>query len=367
MISSILLFVVVLSILVLVHEFGHFVTALWIGAKVEEFGVGFPPRAVSFVRRGIRYSLNWIPLGGFVKIKGESGSDRGDADSFASKPLWKRFVVLSAGVAMNFALAAILLTVGFATGIPHVIEGDLPATAQVSQQAVSVVTVVEGSAAAEAGLLPGDQIVSVDGHMFSVAEDAHAYIEEHIEGSMVVMVERGDDFFSYDITATELAEANGDRVLGIGLLTTGLVSYPWYLAPVKGVVATALFTKEILIAFGQLIGNLIVKQEVSVDLSGPVGIAVLTGEVAKLGFSYLIQFTALLSINLAVINFLPFPALDGGRAFFLLVEKLIGRPVKASIEAVAHNVGFAMLMMLVILVTYRDVVRFGDELLGIFR
>lgn len=364
MFSSIILFLVVLSVLVLVHEAGHFFTALWMGAKVEEFGVGFPPRAWSRVKNGIRYSINWIPLGGFVKIKGESGADSHDPDSFASKPAWKRFIVLAAGVTMNFLLAVVLLSVGYGIGMPQVVDDTLSAQAHVREEKVHVVNVAEASPAATAGIEPGDELQSIDAQNFETAEEAQKYIQAHADNEMTIVVKRGEEYFTYAATPIELAEAEGRKVLGIGLIQTGIVSYPLYLAPIKGFETTVYFTKEIIIAFYDLIKNLIVHQEVAVDLSGPVGIAVMTGEVAKLGLSYLIQFAAVLSINLAVINFIPFPALDGGRVLFLLIEKLRGKPVNARIEAVVHNLGFALLMTLVILITYRDLVRFGGELFG---
>ncbi|MEK7105132.1 MAG: RIP metalloprotease RseP [Patescibacteria group bacterium] len=355
--GSVILFLVVLSVLVLVHEAGHFFTALWIGAKVEEFGVGFPPRALSKIKNGIRYSINWIPLGGFVKIKGESGADRTDPDSFGSKPAWKRFIVLIAGVAMNVILAAVLFSIGYGIGMPQVID-DLAPSAHVRDEMIYVVNVAEASPAGEAGIAAGDILQSIDSNTFASADEAQAYIQSHTDAAMTLVVKRDADFFTYTATPRELPEAEGRKVLGVGLVTTGVVSYPLYLAPVKGVEATIFFTKEILIAFYDLIKNLIIHQEVAVDLSGPVGIAVMTGEVAKLGFVYLLQFGALLSINLAVINVLPFPALDGGRILFLVIEKVIGRPVPSRVEGIVHSVGFMLLMALVVLVTYKDLVKF---------
>ncbi len=364
---SILLFIVILSVLVLVHEAGHFFTARWIGAQVEEFGVGFPPRAWSFVRKGVRYSLNWIPLGGFVKIRGESGDGRNDPLSFSSKPAWKRLVVLSAGVIMNFVLAAFLLAIGFMVGVPQAIESNLSSSAIVRERAIAVVQVAEGSAAALAGVQFGDEVASIDGAMFESAEEARTYIQAHLESEMQVTVKRGEEYFTYPMTATELEAADNARVLGIGLATSGVVSYPWYLAPIEGVKSAAFLTKEVVLAFYGLLKNLVVHQEVAVDLSGPIGIAVMTGEVAKLGFVYLLYFAALLSINLAVINFIPFPALDGGRALFVIIEKIKGSPVHEKFEATAHTVGFALLMILVVLVTYRDLVRFGGDILSVFK
>lgn len=364
MFGSIILFLVVLSILVLAHEAGHFVTALWVGVKVEEFGVGFPPRAFSIIRKGIRYSINWIPLGGFVKIKGESGEDRHDPESFASKPAWKRFLVLVAGVVMNFVLAVVLLTIGSYVGMPQVVDGALAPQAHVREQVVNIIEVAKDSAASAAGMQAGDQLQSIDGNAFTKAEDAQNYIASHQESQMTLIVKRADAMYTYTATPSVIAESDGKKVLGLGLIGTGIVSYPWYLAPVQGVQVTFEFTKQILIAFYGLIKNLIIHQQVSVDLSGPVGIAVMTGEVARLGFVYLLQFAAVLSINLGVVNFIPFPALDGGRILFLVIEKIRRKPVEARIEAMVHNIGFLLLMGLVVLITYRDLVKFGGQLLG---
>ncbi len=354
--GSIILFLIVLSVLVLVHEAGHFFTALWIGAKVEEFGVGFPPRAWSKIKNGIRYSINWIPLGGFVKIKGESGADRTDPDSFGSKPAWKRFIVLIAGVTMNLLLAAVLLSVGYGIGLPQVLD-DLPASAHVREQQIYVADVAPESPASEVGLQSGDVLESIDNVAFVSAEEAQNYIQAHVDAEMTLRVKREQDVFTYLATPRELEIAGNKKVLGVGLVTTGVVSYPWYTAPVMGVEATVVYTREILRAFGDLLLNLVVHQRVSADLSGPVGIAAMTGQVAKMGFTYLLQFAALLSINLAVINVLPLPALDGGRILFVAIEKIIRRPVSTRIEGTVHAAGFALLMILVVVITFKDITK----------
>lgn len=358
MISAIIIFLIVLSVLVLVHEAGHFFTAIWTGAKVEEFGVGFPPRAWSWVRKGIRYSINWIPLGGFVRIKGESGQDRQDPDSFANKPAWKRLIVLAAGVVMNIVLAAFLLSFGALIGTPQVIDPpELSAKAIVRDQAIRVIEVAPGSAAELSGVAAGDELVSIDGQVFASADLAREYIGTHLDQAMALEIVRGAETLAYTVTPTALPEADGQKMLGVGLVETGIVSYPWYLAPLQGIMSTMILTHDIALAFWDLLFGLVTRAEVAVELSGPVGIAVMTGEVAKMGLAYLIQFAAILSINLAIINILPFPALDGGRILFLLVEKLRGKPVSAQVEGWVHAAGFALLMVLVVLVTYQDVVR----------
>jgi regulator of sigma E protease len=360
---TLLLFLAVLSILVFVHEFGHFLTAKKMGMKVEEFGFGFPPRAWSFRRGGTDYSINWIPLGGFVKIKGESGEDRDHPDSFAGKPAWKRLAVLVAGVTMNLVLAAVLLSIGFMVGLPTVVDGEVSPHARLTDETVRIVTVLPESPAGDAGVASGDILLSIDGQTFADADAARAYITAHSTQEIEFALKRQDEYITARMTAEELPEV-GTLGVGVGLVKTASVAYPWYLAIVNGVIATGVFTWEVVKAFADLLTNLIVRQEVSVDLSGPVGIAVMTGQAAALGVVYLLQFTALLSINLAVVNILPFPALDGGRVLFLAIEKFRRKPVNERIEALVHNLGFAFLMGLVILVTYRDLVRFGDQILG---
>ena len=362
--GTIILFIVVLSLLVFVHELGHFLMAKRMGMKVEEFGFGFPPRLFGIRRGGTDYSVNWIPLGGFVKIKGESGDHKHDHDSFASKKAWKRFVVLIAGVTMNVVLAAMLLSIGFMAGLPSVVYEALPDNAVVTDESILIMSVLDGSPAAEAGFTAGDEIVSIDSQVFEYDIEAREYIQAEGLGGVSVVVEKTDGTHrTYDVSSTYLEEIEKDG-LGIGFVSTGIVSYPFFSAIGHGVTSTVTITYEVAKAFYQLIRNLIVRQEVGIELSGPVGIAVMTGEVAALGLIYLLQFTAILSINLAIINVFPFPALDGGRILFLIIEKLRGRAVDERVEAVVHNTGFLLLMFLVVLVTFRDFLTFGDQILG---
>jgi regulator of sigma E protease len=362
--GTLLLFIIVLSLLVFVHELGHFLVAKKTGMKVEEFGFGFPPRLFGVKRGDTIYSINWIPLGGFVRIKGESGDHKGDPDSFASKKVWQRFSVLIAGVAMNFVLAAMLFSIGFMMGLPQVIDERLPASARVSDSELTIMTVVEGSPAAKVGIQQGDVIATIDGQVFTSADDARVYIAKESSDGIILQVKgQNGQEKTYKLASELLKEVNVTGV-GIGFIQTGLVSYPFFQAIVQGVGATAAFTAEVFKAFAGMIASLATGHGIGVDLSGPVGIAVITGQVAALGLVYLLQFTALLSINLAVINALPFPALDGGRILFLLIEKLRGKAVNEKMEITAHNLGFMLLMVLVVLVTYKDFVNFGDEILS---
>lgn len=362
--GTLLLFIIVLSLLVFVHELGHFVMAKRMGMKVEEFGFGFPPRLWGVKRGETMYSINWIPLGGFVKIKGESGEQAQDQDSFASKPAWKRFVVLIAGVAMNLVLAAVLFSIGYMSGLPSIIDESLPSSARIESQEITVMQVVEGSPAAEAGVVSGDVIASLDGQVLSSDVEARDYFAANAADGVDVLVQKSDEsYVTYSLTS-EYLESVDTTGVGIAFVSTGLVSYPFFQAIGQGIYTTYQFTVEILKAFGGLIADLVIRQEVAVDLSGPVGIAVMTGQVAAMGLIYLLQFTAVLSINLAIINVLPFPALDGGRILFLLIEKLRGRAVDQKVEVAVHNLGFMLLMVLVVLVTYKDFVTFGDQIWG---
>jgi len=361
--GTIIIFLAVLSILVLVHEIGHFITARKLGCKVEEFGIGFPPRLFVWKRKKdeIEYSINWIPLGGFVRIKGESGLFRSHRDSFSSKPIWKRFVILFAGVVMNFLLAAVLLSFGFMTGIPTALDDALPEGARVSDAAVRVSTVLPDTPAEAAGLKMGDQIITVNDQTFTDAEATRIYISQQNDQDIDFLVLRNGQEHLLSITPEYVEEIESVGV-GTGLITTGFVTFPVHKAIYHGFSTAARYTVIIVVAIFEILRNLITGQGVGIDLSGPVGIAVMTGEVARLGLSYLIQFTAILSINLAVINILPLPALDGGRILFLLIEAIRRKPVDERIEAIVHNSGFILLMGLVVLITYRDLVRFGDQI-----
>jgi len=362
MLVTIIIFIAILSLLVFVHEFGHFITAKKAGIHVEEFGFGFPPRMLGVMRDKTIYSINWIPLGGFVRIKGESGEHARDKDSYASKSIPKKITILCAGVLMNVLLAWCLLSVGYLIGVPQVVE-DLPSFARVSDTRVRVVSVLKDSPAYKAGLEPGDAVTSIDGTLITEIDVFRAYTASHAGAPVVLAIEAGKGPKEVRLVP-QILKDTGRVGIGVALMKTGLVSYPLYYAPLEGARAVYSITADIFTAFGGLLRDLVVQKPVSVDFSGPVGIAVVTGEIAKMGFRYLLQFTALLSINLAFVNILPFPALDGGRVLFLLIEWARGKAVDRRVESVVHNIGFALLMILVLVVTYRDIVRFGGDFLS---
>jgi len=349
-----IIFIVVLSLLVLVHEFGHFWTAKKMGMSVGEFGFGFPPRAWSITYKGTVYSINWLPLGGFVKIKGENGEFRNDPDSFVSKKPWQRFIVLAAGVIMNFLLAVVLLSFGFMVGLPQSVEG--LKGAQISDQKLQVIEVLKGSPAEAADLKIGDDLKTINGRQLSTAADLTEQAKTLLDQKASLVVLRDGQNLTKTVDVKVLT-ATGKPGIGVGLMATGIVRYSPLRAIWEGFRSTINLTGQMISGFYQLIKGVILGKGPGMEVSGPIGIAVMTGEVARLGFAYLIQFTALLSINLAVINFLPFPALDGGRAIFVILEKIRRKPVSQKIEGIFHTVGFALLMLLVVIVTFKDIVR----------
>ena len=350
---SVLLFIVILSFLVIAHEWGHFYSARKFGIGVEEFGVGFPPRAWSKVVNGIRYSINWLPLGGFVKIKGEDGQHAEDADSFINQKAWKRFIVLVAGVVMNFLVAAILLGVGFIFGLPQDSTGVDPSL--VSDKKVQILSVVDGYPAQLAGLKSGDTLISFNNTPITSVESVVTTAQPLENQEVLLVYKRNNEVITTPVTVKKITET-GKPGIGVALLESGIVTYPWYRAIPQGFITAGEMTKDIAVGFVSLIKNLATGNKVG-GVAGPVGIAVMTGEVASLGWAHLLSFTAMLSLNLAVLNMIPFPALDGGRVLFIIIEKLTGRKVNRSIEGVVHAMGFLLLMLLIIVVTFKDVVR----------
>jgi regulator of sigma E protease len=338
--------------LVLVHEFGHFIVAKKSGMQVDEFGFGFPPRLFGIKKGGTLYSVNLLPLGGFVKIAGENNEDYENPKSFVNKSFFARFFTLAAGVIMNFLLACVLLTIGFGIGLPtEVPQGlTLPARATIKESSLTIVEVVKDSPAAKAGLLEGDMIAAIDGKPFANVDDLITYVKSRAGNNLDFEIKRGsEDFHKQVFSRTD--PPSGQGAIGIAPAMVGRISFPWYYAPVVGFNASVRLVENTFSGFY----HLFVKGEGFGSVGGPVKIASMTGQVAKLGFPYLIQFAALLSINLAVLNIIPFPALDGGRILFLVIEKIRGKKNNQKIEQWFNTAGFALLLLLIIFITVRDV------------
>lgn len=354
---TLIAFIAVLAILVLAHEWGHFTAARRLGIAVEEFGVGFPPRLTSFLRGSTRYSINLLPLGGFVKLKGEGGEAREELDSFAAQKPWRRAVVLVAGVGMNIVTAWVLLSLSLVIGVPTALS-DAEVT-HASDVAIQVIGVAPGSPADNAGIITGDSIKKADNVPINRIGELQNYLRGRSGQPVSLTLDRAGQSLSVIATPTILDGSAGQPAIGVSLVHSGMLRYPWYTAVARGAQDTWNLTGQILSAFGHLFRDLIIRGSVPQDIAGPVGIAVLTGQVVELGFIYLLQFTALLSLNLAIINIFPFPALDGGRLLFVVLEKLRRKPVSQRVEGLAHQIGFSILIALVLIVTYRDIVRLG--------
>lgn len=377
MFLTVIIFLAILSLLVFVHELGHFATARFFGVKCEEFGMGLPPRAIGWQKKdghwrwifGNRevtagepmvYSLNWIPIGGFVKIKGENGEAELETDSFGAKKIWQRNLILSAGVTMNVLLCVVLLSVGFMIGMPQAADLNDGGIA-VSPNQVQISQVLDGYPAAGADIRVGDVIVAIDGQVIADSAELRQKLSQKENQEVAVLIKRNGEEMEKKVTIVKKEELVG---LGVGIIDVGITRYPVHLAIIKGAEATWNWLVLIISALWGLLKQLLgVGPAMGLEFSGPVGIAVLTGQAAKLGWVYLLQFAAMLSLNLAIINILPFPALDGGRILFLTIGKLRGQMINPKWENFSHNAGFILLMALIVFITYRDLLKYGGKML----
>ena len=358
-ISTIITFIIILGILVFVHELGHYFAAKKSGMQVEEFGFGFPPRMFGIKKGETIYSVNWIPIGGFVKIAGEDGGEGSNPRSFANQTFLKRFITLIAGVTMNIIFAWLVIMIAMGIGLPTVInEGDaLPASAIVDEPFIVFREVLVDSPAQLAGFKTGDSVKSVNGEQIDSLQEVQELTQLNLGKETKYVVSRGDETIEATLTP-RVSPPEGQGAMGVSLATVADVSYPWYEVPFRAVGATYNVVYSTISAFGTILGQWFSGESVGGQLSGPVGIAVLTRDVAQLGFIYLLQFTAVLSVNLAVINAIPFPALDGGRILFLIIEKIRGRKLPETAEQVANTLGFGLLLLLMVFVTIKDFGRF---------
>lgn len=359
MLLTVVVFVLVLGVLIFVHEFGHFIIAKREGLKVDEFGFGFPPRLLGIKKGETTYSINLIPIGGFVRILGEQGENPEDPKSFASKSPGIRAKIVGMGVVMNFLLAAFLLIIGFKVGLPTVVSDEEKDLKNIK---VQIMAVEKNSPAEAADFRIWDEIVFLDGNKVEKIKDVQDYIEKNKGKEIILTIKRGKDFLKKKVIPRE-NPPQGQGPLGVGLVRTGIISHPLYQAIWMGIKATVTMIVVIVVAFFNIIKELVTAGSITAEIAGPVGIAVITGQVAKMGWIYILNFTAILSINLGIINALPFPALDGGRLLFLLIEKIRGRKVDPKIENIIHTIGFILLILLIVLVTYRDIMKFGGRIL----
>ena len=350
-IITIVAFLGILAVLILAHELGHFITAKASRVKVDEFGLGFPPRLLSIKRGETRYSLNAIPLGGFVKMAGEE--DPKVPGSLASKSIGTRLLILSAGSLMNALLPLLLFSIAFM--VPHdTLAGQ-----------VVVEEVALNSPASSAGIESGDVILSINEKAVHNINDLQRNIYLNLGKEITLLIKHSDSTTEDIRVIPRWTPPEGEGAIGVAvrLLNPTVISqrYPFWKAIPMGagecIEAFVIFKNGIL---SMIIGA------TPVDVAGPVGIAHVTAEVAKAGISPLLEFAAFLSINLALINIFPLPALDGGRIVFVLLEWVRrGKRISPKTENVVHLIGFAMLMAAILIITYQDIIRIvsGESLL----
>ncbi len=355
-------FILVLVALIVVHELGHFFAAKWAGMRVDEFGIGYPPRAYTVARHnGTEYTLNWLPFGGFVKIFGEDESAEGGAkrtDSFVSKPHYVQALVLVAGILMNLVFAWILLSFTLAIGLPRGLSAEEIPLAP--DAALAIARVVEGSPADDAGLKEGDIITLASyGDATFTGADADAFTT-FVGGSkgapVLLSVERGGAPLELTATAEKLvAPTDPERfALGVGIAAIGTVQVPFWQAPIEGAVLTWNATQQVAVGLVHFFGSLFTFNADLAQVSGPIGIAGAVGTASGTSLAALLSLMAIISINLALINLVPVPALDGGRLLFVIIEAITRKPIPNGVANALNTTGFGLLILLMVVVTASD-------------
>ncbi len=359
---SILLFFAILLLLVIAHEFGHFIVAKLFKIRVDEFAFGFPPRIFSIKKGETNYSFNALPIGGYVSIYGENAllvqDDADKARAFSAKSRLVQSAVIVAGVIFNLLLAWILISSTLMIGISAPSDND---DGYPVQNAKLMVTQLAAKGPAEvAGLKSGDTLVSITDGKETVLADSPDAVSSFIgtrEGKeiMVTYTRKGE---AGHITVTPVMGISKEHAaIGIYMDMVGTLKLPFFAALADGAVKTYQFTKLTAVGIYTFIFQAVTGHADYSQVTGPVGIVSAVGEAAGIGFANLILFTALISINLAVINIIPFPALDGGRFLFILIEGITRKPMKPQIANAMNVVGFALLMLLMIAVTWHDIAK----------
>ncbi len=343
---TILLFIAVLFINVLFHEWGHFIVAKKSGMRVDEFGFGLPPRIFSWGKGETKYSINALPIGGFVKIPGENG-EKTDGRGFSDKPWYAQVFVLIAGVVANTILAFVLFSVAYMIGTPAIQEGGVP----------TVLYVAKGGAAESAGISVNDVITSVRHKEtgVSVSPISTDSLREVIasytgEFEFTIVSQNKKEKI---ISVTPISE-NGSYKVGLSIESVGIEKYGFFESFVKGGERTIVIMKGVLSALGTLVEQVISPNPSVANFIGPVGLAKEVKNASLFGIGYLISFIAIISANLAVLNIMPFPALDGGRLVIVLIEAIIRRKIPSSMVSWIHFVGFVLLIILMIALTKQD-------------
>lgn len=356
-------FLVILTILVLIHEFGHFAAARIIGVKVEEFGLGLPPRIFGKKIGETVYSINWLPIGGFVRLAGEDPEDvpepgtKGFSQKNAKRLFWgrskkERAVILCAGVFMNFLLAVTITGFLLVRGVEE------------PSGRVHVVTVTPGTPAAGAGLSQGDIIRTVTYYERSIPVTKPVHVTSDLINisrafagqELTLDVVRGSTTLTAKLTP-RVNPPKGQGPMGVAISEMELHAYSLSEAPGKALSITFVRAKDMLVSLGTTLGYLVTLRKPQVEVAGPIGIAEVTGQAVKFGWGAVLEFASILSLNLAVLNILPIPALDGGRLLFVVLEKVFKRRVNPVFERNAHQIGMVILLFLIFLVSVNDIMR----------
>jgi regulator of sigma E protease len=350
---TIITFFLVLSFLVLIHELGHFTAAKIFKVKVLEFGFGLPPRLFGIKRGETTYSINALPIGGFVRLFGEEENDLKDNRSetkraFFNKPPLQKLTIILAGVFMNFSLAIIIISFIFTQGV------------YVQGKKVFVESVVSNSPSKLAGILKSDQVVRIGDRNIESTEDlisaAKAYAGQEVSVSIIRQVDSKEQNFVYKLIPRK-NPPKGEGAMGVSVSNLEYKKYSFWQAPYYGTIETMKMTWLTAKGIIDIFGRLIMFREVPKEVAGPVGIAKLVGQAVDYGFMAVLQLMGLLSLNLAVINVFPFPALDGGRLMFVLIEIITRRRLNPKFEAIVNTVGFFILIAVIILITRNDLLR----------
>jgi regulator of sigma E protease len=372
---EVVVFIIVLVALIVVHEAGHFFAAKAAGIRVDEFGIGYPPRALVLWRKGgTEYTLNWLPFGGFVKIFGEDGDGwttggvgneaAGGAGrpsvGFTDKNRFIQALVLVAGIAMNLLFAYVLISITLAIGTPRALSEDQVAAAPDARLVVA--QVLPGTPAADAGVEAGDVIKQAIIGDASSARPSGAAFTAFVSGDadatpVTLDLDRsGKELLISIIPKVGVVPDEPDRpALGVAVAAVGTLPVPWYRAPIDGAQLTWEVTKETAIGLAQFFAGIFTFHADLSQVAGPVGIAGAVGTAAKSGWAALLSITAIISINLALINVIPVPALDGGRLLFVLIEAVTRRRIKPSVAQAVNGVGFALLILLMVVITAHDI------------
>ncbi len=344
-----IIFIVIigLSLLILFHELGHFFVAKLSGMRVDEFGIGFPPRIWGKKIGNTLYSVNALPFGGFVKIAGENGNEKEgqkQEDIFTSKPIWKRSAVILAGVTMNFIIGWFALSAVFVVGIPeHLMISD----------------VANDSPAAIAGIEQGDVVLRATHNEFVLTDpipldDFISSVKTSYESDVELELQRGSEMVTVSLRGREIPPV-GEGSLGIGLVEIGAAPLPFFTGILEGFLTAGAFLGTMISFFIEFFSKVFVDPSIVKNVAGPVGIVSIASQAGSLGLVYLINLFAIISLNLTVLNLIPFPALDGGRFVLLIVEKIKGSPLSTRVQQVVNAFGFVVLIALMVVVTIQDI------------